>query len=209
MALRPRPGCDDVSRAGAGTATPTSLCEASWRRRRYRHVADRKRLVELKARYEDIGKARALLHASERVGAYRQTDTYFALGERRLKMREVEGSATAQLVYYERPDRPGAKESEVLLSVVPDAATVKEMLARTLGVQVVVRKRREIYRHEGVQVHLDEVEGLGRFLEFEMAVEDAAEAIERGHANLAAMRRLFDIPDEDLVASSYSDLLAD
>ncbi|HKZ63925.1 MAG TPA: class IV adenylate cyclase [Thermoplasmata archaeon] len=172
-------------------------------------MADRKRLVELKARYEDIGKARALLHASERVGAYRQTDTYFALGERRLKMREVEGSATAQLVYYERPDRPGAKESEVLLSVVPDAATVKEMLARTLGVQVVVRKRREIYRHEGVQVHLDEVEGLGRFLEFEMAVEDAAEAIERGHANLAAMRRLFDIPDEDLVASSYSDLLAD
>ena len=170
-------------------------------------LVNRMRLVELKARYEDLGKARAPLHASDRIGVYRQTDTYFALGERRLKLREVEGSEAAQLVYDERPDRAGARESEVLLYVVPEAATLKEMLTRTLGVQVVVRKRREIYRHEGVQLHLDEVEGLGRFLEFEMALENAADAIERGHATLAAMRRLFDIPDEDLVASSYSDLL--
>ena len=54
-------------------------------------VADRKRLVELKARYEDSGKARALLAGSESIGTYRQADTYFALGERRLKIREAFG----------------------------------------------------------------------------------------------------------------------
>ena len=172
-------------------------------------MADRKRLVELKARYEDLGKARALLAGSETVGTYRQTDTYFALGERRLKLREVQGRETAQLVYYERPDRPDVKESEVMLYEVPDPAVLKEMLARTMGVRVVVRKRREIYRHEGVQVHLDEVEGLGRFVEFELAVGDTAKAVEEGRARLAAMRTLLGIPDEDLVASSYSDLLAD
>ncbi len=172
-------------------------------------MADHKRLVELKARYEDLGKARALLGASGKVGVYRQTDTYFAIGERRLKLREVEGRTTAQLVYYERPNRVEAKESEVLLYEVADPATLKEMLTRVLGIQVIVRKRREVYRHDGVQVHLDEVDGLGRFLEFELAVEDTADGVEAGRAKLAAMRRLFDIPDEDLVASSYSDLLAE
>jgi len=172
-------------------------------------VADHKRLVELKARYEDLGKARALLLASEKVGVYRQTDTYFAVGERRLKLREVDGRPYGQLIYYERPDRVDVKDSIVLLYEAVDPRTLKEMLSRILGVHVVVRKRREIYRHEGVQVHLDEVENLGRFLEFELAVEDTPAAVEAGHTTLAAMRRLFDIPDEDLVASSYSDLLAD
>jgi predicted adenylyl cyclase CyaB len=172
-------------------------------------VADRKRLVELKARYEDLGKARALLAGSERVGVFRQSDTYFSVGERRLKLREVDGRATGQIVYYERPDRPGVKQSEVILYEVPDPGVLKEILTRAMGVRVVVRKRREIYRHEGVQVHLDDVDRLGRFLEFELAVEDSAEAVERGKATLAAMRTAFGIPDEDLVASSYSDLLAD
>ncbi|HEV8595994.1 MAG TPA: CYTH domain-containing protein, partial [Thermoplasmata archaeon] len=86
---------------------------------------------------------------------------------------------------------------------------MKEILTRVLGTHVIVRKRREIYRHKGVQVHLDEVDRLGRFLEFELAVEDTREAAEAGRAKLAAMRNEFGIPDEDLVASSYSDLLAD
>lgn len=170
---------------------------------------DRKRLVELKARYEDPGKARALLKGSEHVGTYRQTDTYFALGDRRLKLREVDGATTAQLVYYERPDEADVKESEVLLYETEDPATLREMLSRTLGVQVTVRKLRDIYRRDGVQVHLDEVDGLGRFLELELVVEDSVEGVAEGRATLAAMRVLFDIPDEDLVASSYSDLLAD
>ncbi|HEV8594292.1 MAG TPA: class IV adenylate cyclase [Thermoplasmata archaeon] len=170
---------------------------------------DRKRLLELKARYEDLGKARAILRGSEHVGTFAQTDTYFALGERRLKLREIAGRGIGQLIYYERPDRVEEKESEVLLYEVADPATMKEILTRVLGTHVIVRKRREIYRHKGVQVHLDEVDRLGRFLEFELAVEDTREAAEAGRAKLAAMRNEFGIPDEDLVASSYSDLLAD
>lgn len=150
-----------------------------------------------------------MMAADDRVGTYRQTDTYFALGERRLKLRETEGRRGALLIYYERRDDVGLKESEVLLTDLLDPEPLKEMLTRVLGIQVVVRKRREIYRHESVQVHLDEVDGLGRFLEFELAVEDTPEGIEAGRARLAAMRATFAIPDEDLVASSYSDLLAD
>ena len=80
-----------------------------------------KRLVELKARYEDLGKARALLAGAEHVATVKQVDSYLALGERRLKLRSVVGSKEGQLIYYERPDVGGVKESRVLLVPGPAA----------------------------------------------------------------------------------------
>ena len=170
---------------------------------------ERKRLVELKARYEDLARARSLLKGSDHLGTYRQTDTYFATGERRLKLREIAGRASGQLIYYERGDGRAAKESQVLLYDVLDASILKAMLTRAFGVRVVVRKLRDIYRQDGVQVHLDEVEGLGRFVEFELAVESAAPSIAEGKARLTALQARYAIPEEDLIATSYSDLLAD
>ncbi len=168
--------------------------------------AGSKRLVELKARYEDLGKARALLSGAERVGTFRQTDTYFSLGERRLKLRAAEGKKEGQLVYYERPDAGGVKESLVLLADLPDAAVVLDILRRTFPVQAEVRKTREIYRLEGVQIHLDSVDGLGKFIEFEKVVAGEAER-ETGRAQLESLVRYFQIDADDLMASSYSDLL--
>ncbi len=166
-----------------------------------------KHLVELKARYEDLGKARALLQGAKHVGTFRQTDTYFAVGERRLKLRHVEGRKEGQLVYYERPDQGGVKESLVLLADVPDAAAVLDILRRTFPVKAEVRKTREIYRLEGVQVHLDTVKDLGKFIEFEKAVSDEEERA-KGRAQLESLIRYFQIDREDLMASSYSDLVS-
>ncbi len=167
-----------------------------------------KHLVELKARYEDLGKARALLSGAEHVGTFRQVDTYFSLGEHRLKLRSVEGRKEGQLVYYERPDQGGVKESLVLLAEVPDAATVLDILRRTFPVKAEVRKTREIYRLQGVQVHLDVVEGLGKFLEFEKVVSGEAEE-KAGREQLESLTRYFQVVPEDLMASSYSDLLGE
>ncbi|MEK6987620.1 MAG: class IV adenylate cyclase [Candidatus Thermoplasmatota archaeon] len=169
-------------------------------------AAGAKHLVELKARYEDLGKARALLRGAEHVGTFRQVDSYFSLGERRLKLRSVEGRKDGQLVYYERPDQGGVKESRVLLADLPDATTVLEILKLTFPLQAEVRKTREIYRLQGVQIHLDEVRGLGRFIEFEKTLASEAER-EEGRRALENLRAYFQIPPEDLMASSYSDLL--
>ena len=168
--------------------------------------AGSKHLVELKARYEDLGKARALMAGSEHVGTFRQVDTYFSTGERRLKVRSVAGSREGRLVYYERPDQGGVKESRVLLAPLPDVATVLEILKRILPVQAEVRKTREIHRYRGVQVHLDTVKGLGKFIEFEKVLGDESER-EAGRLELETLRKYFQIPDEDLMASSYSDLV--
>ena len=165
-----------------------------------------KHLVELKARYEDLGKARALLSGATSLGTFVQSDTYFSLGERRLKLRSTDGVKEGQLVYYERPDASGVKESQVLLATVSDGAAVREMLTRVFPVQAEVRKTREVYRFQGVQVHLDTVAGLGKFLEFEKILADDSER-EEGRKTLEALRRYFQIPEEDLMASSYSDLV--
>ncbi len=167
-----------------------------------------KNLVELKARYEDLGKARALLHGAENLGTFRQTDTYFALGDRRLKLRAIAGRPDGQLVYYERPDEGGVRESRVLLAHLEDASTVLEILRRSFPVLAEVRKTREVYLLQGVQIHLDDVKGLGRFIEFEKVLPSEA-ARPEDREQLEALRRYFQISEEDLMASSYSDLLAD
>lgn len=169
-------------------------------------AANAKHLVELKARYEDLGKARALLSGAEKLGTFRQVDTYFSLGDRRLKLRAVDGKREGQLVYYERPDESGVKESLVLLADLPDAAGVLDILRRTFPVLAEVRKTREIYRFQGVQVHLDSVQGLGKFIEFEKVVSGEAERL-AGRAQLDSLAAYFQIDPEDLMASSYSDLL--
>jgi adenylate cyclase class 2 len=165
-----------------------------------------KHLVELKARYEDLGKARALLSGAERVGRFRQVDTYFSLGDRRLKLRSVEGQKEGELVYYERPDAGGVKESLVLLAELPDAAEVLDILRRAFPVKAEVRKTREIYRFQGVQIHLDSVRGLGKFIEFEKVVSGESERAS-GRTQLESLVAYFQIDPDDLMASSYSDLL--
>lgn len=165
-----------------------------------------KHLVELKARYEDLGKARALLQGAEHVGTFRQVDTYFSLGDRRLKLRVVKGRRDGLLIYYERPDAGGVKESQVLLARLEEAAGVLEILQRVFPVSAEVRKTRDIYRLEGVQVHLDAVEGLGRFIEFERVLGSDAER-DAARAQLERLKEYFQIPEEDLMAASYSDLV--
>ena len=64
-----------------------------------------------------------------------------------------------------------------------------------------VEKRRRLLLWEGVRIHLDEVEGLGSFLELEATDADPTK-VDRLRAEL-------DIPDERLIAGSYSDLLLD
>jgi adenylate cyclase, class 2 len=122
-----------------------------------------------------------------------------------LKLREQAGSA-AQLIAYERADGSGSKESRYHLLAVPDPTELKAALAATLGVRVEVRKRRRLFLYEGVRIHLDEVEGLGSFIEFEgvaTAERDAASFAPL----LADLRQRLEIEDDDLLAVSYSDLV--
>ncbi len=80
------------------------------------------------------------------------------------------------------------------------------VLTETLGILVVVVKRREISLHHNVRIHLDEVQRLGSFLEFEAVLSDTVDA-EAGRQQIAWLRDQFAITDVDLVRTSYSDLI--
>jgi adenylate cyclase, class 2 len=138
-------------------------------------------------------------------GTLVQVDTYFVVPRGRLKLREQVGSE-AQLIAYERADDVADTESRYRLVAVPDPAGLKATLAGTLGIRVEVRKRRRLFLHEGIRIHLDVVEGLGDFIEFEgvaTADRDAA-----AFAPLFVdLRHRLGIEDDDLLAVSYSDLV--
>jgi predicted adenylyl cyclase CyaB len=166
------------------------------------------RNIEIKARLRDLEAARSIAKAlaTKRLGDQHQIDTYFRCAHGRLKLRQING-LSAQLVWYVRPDQPGPKPSRYHVVPVSNPETLKAALAAALGVQVVVEKRREIFLHENVRVHLDEVVGLGRFLEFEAVLgTEADEAAAR--TQLDQLMEKFCVAPPDLVPHSYSDMLA-
>jgi predicted adenylyl cyclase CyaB len=165
------------------------------------------RNVELKARLADLAAVRKIAQrlATANLGIQQQTDTYFHCRHGRLKLREIAGQP-AQLIPYRRPDCAGAKGSEYRLVEVPNAIGLKQALTAALGVLAVVDKVREVFLVENVRIHLDEVAGLGKFIEFE-AVLTATVDESVGQSQVAQLQRDFGIRDSDLVSGSYSDLL--
>jgi homotetrameric cytidine deaminase len=166
-----------------------------------------RRNVELKARDADPRRTleRALALGASDEGALRQRDTYFRPARGRLKLREEEPGA-AHLVAYTRPDGEAARTSEYRLAPVADADAAREALDAALGTLVVVDKRRRLLLWEGVRIHLDEVEGLGAFVELE-AVAEAESDLTREHELVARLTDELGLGER--VAVSYSDLLLD
>ena len=166
-----------------------------------------RRNIELKARCNDLARAEA---ACERVGARRewtrrQTDTYFAVAEGRLKLR-VEEPGDAVLVRYQRTDFAATRECLYELRPVPDPAATLAALAEQHGIRCRVEKSRTLFLIENVRIHLDEVEGLGTFVEFEAVMSDGcSDAASR--ELLGLLQDELGIAEGDLVAGSYSDLL--
>lgn len=171
------------------------------------------RNIELKARLASLDDARAVCRELAEFSAEeRQVDTYFRCQHGRLKLRErrlehhAPDSSDDQLVWYLRPDAETVRPSDYLLLPVNDAAALKSVLAAALGVLVVVEKRREIFLYRNVRIHLDRVERLGDFLEFEAVLgpgdDDAA-----GAELVRELAGRFAITPAMLVEGSYSDLL--
>ena len=171
-------------------------------------MTKRHRNIELKATLRNPTTAREIAESltDRAVELQSQTDTYFHCPHGRLKLREINGSR-ATLIWYYRADRAAAKPSDYQLVEIADAAGLLAALTTALGVRTAVRKLRQIYWCRNVRIHIDEVESLGSFLEFEAVLSDLAdEATSRELVD--ALARQFDLSPDDLLDRSYSDMLA-
>jgi adenylate cyclase class IV len=190
--------------------------------------------LELKVRCpDDVALVALETAARERGATYLramfQRDTYFAAPCGRLKLREwrreEDGGATVTpgddaeagdqgtiLIAYARPDETGSRVSDYVLCPVPDPNALRAALERSIGVRLIVEKRRRLYGWGHTRIHLDRVADLGPFVELETVVEHFAgteaerqEAAEAEHRRVIASLGLDQLP---AIAGSYSDLLA-
>ena len=163
--------------------------------------------IEIKARVRDMAALRAI---AERLSdmpctVLLQEDTFFHVPRGRLKLRVLRPDR-GQLIYYERADAAGPKLSEYFVAPTADPALLKEVLARCLGIRGVVRKRRSLYWVGNTRVHLDEVEGLGSFLELEVMLGPGQSGEEGQDIAEELMSRL-GIEQSDLIEGAYMDLM--
>ena len=167
------------------------------------------RNVEIKARASDLAVIQRRVEALGAVaaGELTQTDTFFNVPDRRLKLREC-GDGTAELIAYIRDDQRGPKLSDYLVTAVSDPDGLRSVLAHALGVRGVVRKRRTLLLLGQTRIHLDEVEGLGTFIEFEVVLRDDQPDAEGERVARDLLDKLA-IPPSDLVARAYVDLVQD
>jgi len=163
--------------------------------------------VEIKARCSDPQKVREILESqwAEYKGLDHQIDTYFKVSNGRLKLRE--GTIENNLIFYERSNQEGPKESKVVLYTSTYGSSLKDALLGACGRLVVVDKERHIYFIGNVKFHIDLVKGLGSFCEIE-AIDRTGE-IGRDKLLLQCQdyMKLLGIEEKDLVSCSYSDLL--
>jgi len=137
---------------------------------------------------------------------FRQEDFFFNWANARLKLR-VTAPNRGELIRYERANIAETRRSTYLIARTQDPAILLDILTATLGSAGVVRKMRTLYLVGQTRVHLDQVEGLGEFLELEVVLGPGQSEAE-GRNIATGLLSEFKIQDEQIVAEAYVDLLA-
>ena len=163
--------------------------------------------IEIKAKCENHQKIRDILssHKADFLGVDHQIDTYFKIKFGRLKLRE--GNIENFLIFYEREDKEGPKESKIILFKSELNSSLKQILEKSLGILTIIDKKREIYFIDNVKFHLDKVKNLGAFVEIEAIDKDGTIGKKKLLRQCEFYLNLFNIKKKDLLPVSYSDLL--
>ena len=164
------------------------------------------RNIEIKARIDSV---EALLPRAVKLTGCEpevldQDDTFFAVAQGRLKLREF-ADGTAELIQYHRVDTPAAKASDYVRVPVPDPALLREALARACGLRGRVHKRRWLLLAGATRIHIDRVEGLGDFMELEVVL--TAEQSDSAGVRIAeGLMQSLGLENAERLAGAYLDL---
>jgi predicted adenylyl cyclase CyaB len=166
------------------------------------------RNVEIKARVPEPGRLLdAVIDIADRgPTVFAQDDTFFACPAGRLKLRtfsETEG----QLIFYRRDDVEGPKLSEFVIAATHEPGALRGLLTLAYGVVGRVRKTRTLFFVGQTRIHLDDVEGLGHFVELEVVLQPD-EAPDDGRRVADTLMERLGIASNHLVSTAYVDLIA-
>lgn len=163
--------------------------------------------IEIKARVRDFAeiKSRAEKLSDTPVEVIPQEDTFFNVPQGRLKLR-ILASDNAQLIFYTRPDQEGPKRSDYHIARISDPENLKRVLELAYGIRGVVKKTRHLYLIGQTRVHLDDVDGLGQFMELEVVMREGQGDAE-GQAIAEGLMTNLRVERSDLIDGAYMDLL--
>jgi predicted adenylyl cyclase CyaB len=165
------------------------------------------RNVEVKARIDKVESWLEKVKAISDFGPIHisQDDTFFVCPSGRLKLR-VFSPTNGELIFYQRPDSAGPKESQYSIVATSEPDSLRDLLSLCLGQAGRVRKNRTLFLAGRTRIHLDQVEGLGDFIELEVVLNDG-ESTNAGMKVAADLLTRLGIPNESLVECAYVDLL--
>lgn len=163
--------------------------------------------IEIKAYCPDIERTEENLNAlgAGLAGTFHQQDTYFNIDHGRLKLRRV-GTDEGHLIFYQREDLAGPKRSDYEIAKTEDPEGLHNILSNIHDIWVEVEKTRQVWLWENVRIHLDDVKGIGQFVELEAVTEE--KGVEESHRRVETLMRALEITSDQLVTGSYGDIVA-
>jgi adenylate cyclase, class 2 len=167
--------------------------------------------IEIKACLRNPQTARSIasnLTGKEKGDILRQIDTFYNVPTGRLKLREEEadGINTAFLISYIRPDENSPKTSCYEIVKIADPEDFKRVMAHVPGIRLRVVKVRELYLYKNARIHIDDVEGLGDFIEFEVVLNDQLTEDE-GRIFAEQLIEMFGLIESDMISNAYADMI--
>lgn len=165
------------------------------------------RNIEIKARVESVEAWLSRVRAAADSGPslILQDDTFFNCQNGRLKLRSF-SLTEGELIFYQRPDCAGPKESFYSVAPIGAPDLLREVLTLAYGQVGRVRKTRQLFLSGRTRIHLDRVEELGDFIELEVVLNDG-EPAEAGLKLAAELLARLGISNQSLVKGAYVDLL--
>ena len=165
--------------------------------------------IEIKARVRDLAglKTRAAKLSDTPVEVIPQEDTFFNVPQGRLKLR-ILAPDHGQLIHYQRLDQGGPKRSDYHIAETPDPESLKRVLSLAYGIRGVVKKTRYLYLAGQTRIHVDDVDGLGQFMELEVVLREGQGDAE-GQAIAEGLMTSLGVERADLLECAYMDLIED
>ena len=161
--------------------------------------------LELKIR---VSSHQPLIKILEQIGAenkgmLNQKDVYYSIPNGLLKLR-IENRYES-LIFYNRNENNKNRWSDFEVLQFANAKGEK-FFNNLFDVEVIVKKKRELFYYDDTRIHLDTVKYLGQFLELETLVINGKVDAKKRYAKIISLLKL---DESKQIRKSYRDLLMD
>jgi adenylate cyclase len=163
--------------------------------------------IEIKARISDVEFCldTAWSLSGKEPEIIKQEDTFFICERGRLKLR-ILSPEYGELIFYKREDSTGPKTSEYHISSSHEPYRLLDVLTKAYDIRGRINKIRKLFIVGRTRIHIDQVENLGNFLEFEVVLNEKEKARE-GKKEADSLMDTFNIEQDDLISGLYVDLI--